>query len=273
MNPPPTPTLSPERPRVPIDPRIRRRRIEVRRDEGRRRLRLLLVAAGLTTAAALVWLATRSPLLDVDRIEVTGARQTGAAAVVRAARIARGAQMTDVAPEAAAGRVEALPWVATARVSRRWPSTVRIEVRERRAVAVSRARGGGWLRLDRSGRFLERVAEPPEDLVAIEGAPPGAGPGAALGERARGALAVAAAVPPERVGVVRVVALLPDGSLELRLAGTPAAPGPTVRFGAATQVDEKLVALFTVLDRVDTRGVEVLDVRVPSNPVIVARRP
>ena len=57
---------------VGIDPRIRERRIEVRRQAGRRRLRMLLVVSSVLSAAGLVFLTVTSPLLDVDRIRITG---------------------------------------------------------------------------------------------------------------------------------------------------------------------------------------------------------
>ena len=49
-------------PRPPMDPTLRQRRIEVRREEGRRRLRPLLFALGVLGAMALVWALTYSSL-------------------------------------------------------------------------------------------------------------------------------------------------------------------------------------------------------------------
>ncbi|MBV8559692.1 MAG: hypothetical protein JO050_02895, partial [Acidimicrobiia bacterium] len=69
-----TPPTAPPRPTEAsdhaggIDPRFRQRRIEVRRLEGRRRLRVLLVLAGFFFAALLAWAVTRSPFLDVDHV-------------------------------------------------------------------------------------------------------------------------------------------------------------------------------------------------------------
>jgi hypothetical protein len=60
-----------------------------------------------------------------------------------------------------------------------------------------------------------------------------------------------------------VTALLPDGSLELRLV-----PRGVVRFGPPTRVREKLLAVLTVLDQADVRRLSMIDVRVPSAPVL-----
>ncbi|MGI9033123.1 MAG: hypothetical protein ACR2HY_05490, partial [Acidimicrobiales bacterium] len=67
------PTLAPPTIRVPIDPRIRRRQLQVRRAEGRRRLRLLVATSIVVAVLGAGWGLTRSPLLDVDRVTVQGA--------------------------------------------------------------------------------------------------------------------------------------------------------------------------------------------------------
>ena len=72
-----------DRPRVarpPIDPRIRDRRIEVIREAGRRRLRVTLVIASAIVVVGLAYLTVRSPLLDVDHIQVTGSQRESASA-------------------------------------------------------------------------------------------------------------------------------------------------------------------------------------------------
>lgn len=260
--------------RVPIDPRIRERRIAVRRDEGRRRLRLLVVAASVVGAGLLGWLATRSPLLDVDTIRVQGSRHTSAARLIDATGVHRGDAMLDIDDGAVAARLRALPWVDTATVHRGWPGTVTVTVTERRPVAAARgpsrsATRETWLLVDASGRLLATQSHAQEGLPAIEGGPFGDTPGAAIDAAGRGALAVARAIGPERVAQIPVVAVVDGDQLELRLAGPePGESGGVVRFGPADQVRDKLLAVFTVLDHVDLRGLAVLDVRVPSAPVI-----
>ena len=84
------PPASERKPRTSIDPRIRARRVEVQRDEGRKRLhRLALVGGAVAIVAGLVWLTT-TPLLDVDSIRVEGADHTDQAAVLGALQIKRG---------------------------------------------------------------------------------------------------------------------------------------------------------------------------------------
>src|ERR1700682_1439022 len=86
-------------PRLPIDPRIRQRRIEVRRDEGRRRLRFVcvLVVAALVAAAGLGIPPSR--LLAVPHVEVSGAAHTSREQVLAAAGLGHGRLMMDVHPD------------------------------------------------------------------------------------------------------------------------------------------------------------------------------
>ena len=62
-----------------IDPRIRARRILVKRDEDRSRLSRLIIVLGLLAVVAGSVAALRSPLLDVDHVRVAGARRTSPA--------------------------------------------------------------------------------------------------------------------------------------------------------------------------------------------------
>lgn len=262
---------APTQPRVSIDPRIRRRRIEVRRDEGRRRLRLIVAASSIVGVVLAGWGVLRSPVLDVDRIEVTGAAHTPDAAVVAAAGVHTGQAMTAVEEHRAAVALRRLPWVASAKVHRDWPGTVRIDVRERRPAASVRGAGEGWMLVDASGRVLGAIPLPDPKLPAIENTPRALHPGDQLAAMAQAPLAVARRIPSERVNQVRVVAILEDGSIELRLMPRDKTPPGIVRFGAADQIDAKLIAAFTILDKVDLRRLAVIDVRVPSAPVVTRR--
>ena len=79
--------VTPRPPRV--DPRIRARRIAVAREQGRRRLRVVLVLLSLIVVAGTAWLIVHSPFLDVDHIVVAGVPESRVAAVVAASGISR----------------------------------------------------------------------------------------------------------------------------------------------------------------------------------------
>ncbi len=73
-----------------MDPRFRRRRVEVRRQEGRRRLRVVVGVAAVAVTGFGGWAATASPLLDLDRIVVEGAVHTEPAEARFASGLRRG---------------------------------------------------------------------------------------------------------------------------------------------------------------------------------------
>jgi len=265
MTGPPTATPTEQR-RVVIDPRIRQRRIEVRRHEGRRRLRLLLTLLGVMALFLAGWGVTRSPLLDVDSIRLTGATRTSPEQILAASGVHRGLPLIDIDAGNAARRIESLPWVARATVRRRWPGTVDIALQERQPVASAPGPASTWVLVDAAGRVLAPVPAPPADHPALAGLPPAGPPGSQLATAGRGLLRVAAVLPASLVPRVALVGLAPDGQVELRLR-----PEGLVRLGAADALGAKVLALETVLTQVDLTHLAVLDLRVPQSPVLTRR--
>ncbi len=175
-----------------IDPRFRARRIAVRRDAGRRRLQRLADLAVLAAAGAGFLLALRSPLLDVDRIEVRAGARVGADQVRRAAAVPLGTQLVDLDLGGIGTRVAALPWVDEVQVGRDLDGTVSVSVTERTPVARLEQTGSAPLLVDGEGRVLGPAgADGPEGLVTVNGVGPVVEPGAWLGSEALGALRAA----------------------------------------------------------------------------------
>lgn len=245
---------------APIDPRIRARRIEVRRDAGRRRLQRL-VDLGVVVVVALAFVgALWTPLLDVDEVRVTGAGHTGADVVTRLAGITPGDPLIGVDLSAVGDRIAALPWVAQVRVARGIDGRVDVELTERTPVATV-GTGDGAVLVDRDGRILGLVSEAPgEPLMELTGVGPIPAPGAYLAADATDALALVAQVA---AGVPGVLASLDASDLTGTLV-----QGGAVRFGDARQLDAKTRSLRTVLEQVDLTCLAVLDLRLPGSPVL-----
>ena len=163
-----------------IDPRIRERRIEVKREAGRKRLRVLLGAIVAFVAVGTVYLAVESPLLDVDHVRITGVQHLDAATVASAASVRPGAPLLRVDTGAVAARVERLPWVASATVSRALPGTLRITVTERVPVAWVRRDDAHVALLAVDGTVIADTDAPPAGLVEVRGTPRVPAPGARL---------------------------------------------------------------------------------------------
>jgi cell division protein FtsQ len=247
---------------VVVDPRMRSRRIEVQRDAGRRRLRRVLAVVGTLTALAAAYALTQSPVLDVDHVRVTGGEHTDAAAVTLTSGVGRGAAMISLDTGAVARRVEELPWVRTARVERRWPGTVRITITERTPTAILPVDDTHIALVDAAGRVLSVVdtrTEVPPGLPTLEGVRGEPAAGDTLNSRARDALAVAQAAREALPGTLTEISTDLDATL---------ISGGRVRFGSADDLDDKIVAVETVLTDVDVACLDVLDVRVPRSPVL-----
>lgn len=250
-----------------IDPRLRARRIEVQRTEGRKRLRrLAVVVAGLGVLAAL-WAVSLTPLLDVDRIRIEGAAHVEPAAVAAALDIRLGDALLTADVRGAARAVAELPWVETADVRRSWPGAVEVSVVERVPVAAIAARGGGWVLVDRGGHQLAVEAEPGLDLVRVAGRSMVPEPGELAHDRYRGALALAAVLPTSLRTAVTALWPQRDGTIEatVRLRDGHEA---VARFGAPDQLEAKLLALGSIIETTDPAGLRVIDVRVPSGPAL-----
>ena len=252
-----------------IDERIAERRAAVRDDQRRWRLRRTLWLVGLLVVLAAVVAVERSALVGLEEVTVGGVERLDPDTVREAAALELGTSTLRLPLRAAAERVRALPLVAAVEAGRVDPLTVHLEVEEREPVLT--VRGEDIARyLDRAGVIIDEVGEDedssavgPEIVLGSE--PP------AVGERADAAPALGNAHTtwqglsgPLRAEVIRYRADGPDElTLELR-------NGIQVRFGRAERIDEKVRALGAVLEDVGTTPVEMIDVRAPSAPVVVA---
>jgi cell division protein FtsQ len=245
-------------PRVAVDPRLRQRWIAARRAEGQRRLRIVAIAGAIVVVLIVGWAAIASPFLDVDHIVVTGNARLTAEQIESASRIDHGDPMVWLDGAAAVAGIQALPWVRAAHVEREWPGTVKITITERRAAAWVDS-GAGPARVDRAGRVLERLTEPPTDLPQIA-TPKFVPPVGATIEPAMGARVAGRLQGYARWGT-RTITLTPGGVV-LGLVN-----GPDLRLGEPTEVMTKVRAAVAVLNALDGASVAYIDVSVPGNPV------
>lgn len=240
-------------------PRMRARRVEVARDAGRRRLRRLNVVLALVCAVVWGLVVLRSPLVDVDRVQVTGATRTEPDVVAATSDIEAGDMMVGADLARAEEAVAALPWVDEVRATRMWPGTVRIVVTERDPLAVV-AHPDGWAVVDAEGRVLDVVADQPGGLVVddrTEAAPGGR-------------------VAPALRSLLRTLVRLPEGTASDVVSAASSehghqvtlATGEQIVLGDATDLDLKLTAARAVADDAGPEDGCRIDVRVPTAPVL-----
>ncbi|MFF4191654.1 cell division protein FtsQ/DivIB [Nonomuraea sp. NPDC001831] len=197
---------------------------------------LVLLTAGVVGSAA--WLVFFSPVLGVRSIEIVGNL------TVTSERIKQQAAVPDLHPLATVdladvqARVLGIRQLATAKVDRVWPGTLKIEVVEREPVAVIPA-GGRFAVVDKQGVVIEVKDTSPFMLPLLKVDRPAAGDPATMA-----ALQVVQALPPVVAGKVRQVRAASAEGVTLELSD-----GRTVLWGGADRPQEKGRILVSLLSR------------------------
>ena len=249
-----------------MEPRIRERRIAVKRAVGRRRLKWVAMVSGVVLIAVAAFAVLGSGMFKITTVRVDGRVYSGGPAFDAVVEELEGANVLRVDTDEAERALERIPWVADARVTTDFPNGAQIEVREREPSIAYQGTDGQYRVLDREGRVLDVIAgqpvayvevfvtgSPPADLDAGQKAPPGY----------RAAATLAQALTPEIRS--RVVSISTDAdATDLRMLLTSESGGRDieVRFGAAQDLVDKLVRLQTVLTDPDPETVptELIDV-------------
>jgi cell division protein FtsQ len=243
--------------------RFDERRRSLAEQADQRRLRTVAALAAVTTLALVVIAILNSAWFDVDQIVVVGDNNASPDEIVTASEILPGDRLLSVDLDGAAARVEQeVPWVAMADVDRSWRGTITVTVTEREPLAAI-AVGDRFVLVDVVGRQLEVVAARPTGFLPISGIEGTEEAGDAAPAELYPLLALLEAMPQASLDRVAAAELGPDG-LSLVLETDDA----RVLFGDGQELTEKLRAFETVLARVDTSCLALLDVRVPAAPVV-----
>lgn len=255
---------APEPDAPPVDPRFRVRRLEVRRSARRRRRRIWWSIFAFVALVAIAVAVLASPLVGVSELAVSGSSHLTADEVRAASGLRVGEPMVLVAAGAATAGIEALPWVARARVVRRWPRRVELNIVERTPLAVLAIGAERWV-VGEGGVVVAAATEADAQLLLVkmpESTRPDAG--GRLSRSASLAVAMVAALPSSlRPRIVDAV-ISDRGEVVVNLNC-----GAEIDFGSPTFMERKFLAAETMLGgRVDLSGLKRLDVRVPGDPRI-----
>ncbi|MDO9175446.1 MAG: FtsQ-type POTRA domain-containing protein, partial [Actinomycetota bacterium] len=232
-----------------IDPRIRARRISVRRAEGRRRLVWVGVAAAVALLAVAVIAVFASTIFDVREVEVQGAVYTDPDLLQSVIDDLMGEPVLLVDTQRAEERLESVPWVENARVSTSFPHRVVIDLRERRPVAAFQGADGEYRVIDVQSRVLEVIVNQPADYMLITGSHPDTARGQFAGAPYAAAAELVLSLPTEISAITSTVGVdAVTGTLTMVLAGPGIGgsdeAGVEVRLGDANDLDEKLARLL-----------------------------
>ncbi len=250
-----------------IDPRIRARRISVRRAEGRKRLIWAGVGIGVLVVAIATVAVFASSIFDVRKVSVQGAVYTDPVVLEEVTNDLLGEPVLLVDTTKAEQRLEEVPWVESARVATNFPHTVIIDIRERQPVAAFQGGDGQYRVIDRDGRVLDVLAGQPTDYLLITGDHPDTARGQFAGAPYASVAGLVSSLPAEiRTLTTSVGVDAATGTLTMTLASEQP-KGVEVRLGDAHALDEKLARLLQNI-RSGLEGVCEIDVST-SDPGVV----
>jgi cell division protein FtsQ len=242
-----------------IEPRMRERRVAVKRAESRKRLKWVLLIGTIVVIGVGGLAVLGSPLFAIraDQVSVTGDVYTDAERLQSVIDELVGTPVLVADTQAAERELEAIPWVDDAVVRTNFPHAVTIELREREAMTTYAGPDSKFRVLDREGRVLDVLDKYPFAYLLLGGPDP---VDLDPGEFAPTGYAAASELAKNLTGSVRgrikIVEVTADGSrLVMQLDD-----GTEVRFGEARDLFAKLVRLETVLSSPEPREPGVIDV-------------
>lgn len=193
-----------------------------------------------------------TPLMSARSLVITGIGAVTREEVVDAAKVQTGTPLLQINTDAVADRVAGIRRVASARVQREYPSTLRITIVERVPIVAKDYPDGTHL-FDKDGVDFA-TAPPPPGLPYLDVDNPGPND-----EPTRAALEVMTALSPDVVGQVSRVAAPSVASVTLTLTD-----GRTVVWGTTDRTQEKAEKLAALL----TQPGRTYDVLSPDLPTV-----
>lgn len=126
-----------------VDPRIAERALRIKDKEEKKAFKRAVWLLGVMTALGIgIWVA-HSPYVTVERLVISGQDSSSALQSLESAGIRPGVPMISIDEEAVRQVLLSDPWIAEVEVSKEWPRTVRVAIRERYPVAWALT-GQGW---------------------------------------------------------------------------------------------------------------------------------
>ena len=238
-----------------MDPRVRARRIAVRRAKGRKRLIWVAIAAAILLVLVGAVAILASSLFDVRTVDVQGAVYTDPQQLSAIVDKVRGEAILLVDTRQIERELEGIAWVESARVSTDFPHRVFIDIRERKPIATFAGSDGKFRVIDRDGRVLDVVDGVPIDYMLVTGANPDIDRGQFAGRPFASAAQLTIALPGEIRVLTRSIGVdATTGDLTLQLGDKV-----EVQLGPTADLSSKLVRLLSqVRDGLD--GICGLDV-------------
>lgn len=223
---------------------------------------------GLLLAATLVAFALlRAPFFAISEVQLSGESRTNEGTIRAALAIEEDQPLATFDIDTAEAAVAELPWVEQVQITRGWPSTLRVQIRERLpAAAVATDSSREWAVVSGDGHVLERRLTPPRNVPLVVA--PGVlvddvQIGAVAGELA-GVLAVSTNVPAQLKVWVDSWTVDSAGSVAAELTGSARAV-----FGSEADHRTQYVSLASILNGgTSLVCVSEIDLTIADTPVV-----
>ena len=222
---------------------------------------------GIVCTAAFCVAVLEAPFFEANSVQLSGAARTSEGAILAALDLPDDQALLTYGTNDGAEAIGALPWVKSVEVTRQWPSTVRVVIRERTATAaIGSSSGSSWFVVGEDGVVVEQRMTPPVGVPVII---------------AHRSITSAASVGDPLVGVDRVLTITQELPLQLapwvttwsvdtkgrvvaRLVGSA-----SVNFGAFEDHRTQFVSLASLLNGgADLVCLEQIDLSVGDTPVL-----
>lgn len=224
-----------------MDPRVRARRIAVRRAKGRKRLIWVAVGAAILLVLVGVIAVLASSLFDVRTVTVQGVVYTNPQQLSAVVDDLRGDAILLVDTRKVEHELEKIAWVESARVTTHFPHEVLIDIRERKPIATFAGSDGKFRVIDRDGRVLDVLDGLPVDYMLVTGANPDVDQGQFAGRPLASAAQLTIALPAEIRSLTESIGVdATAGNLTITFHD-----GLEVKLGPATDLSTKLVRLLS----------------------------
>ncbi|MBV8151393.1 MAG: FtsQ-type POTRA domain-containing protein [Candidatus Eremiobacteraeota bacterium] len=230
----------------------------------------VFIVLGIGAAAYGGWLLANWNAFDPTTIGVQGNARVAGGEILRRAAIPADRNVWLIDKAAAQRRVEAIPWIRTARIHRALPNGVTIDVTEREPAGCVEAASGSYVYLvDDQARVLEVGCPPSLAPVFVLAEDAALRPGATLPSAGvfRRLLADSRLLASDHIAAARL-RLAEFDSLEVTLRS-----GLIVRFGKDRDLAEKAGLVDPILRTYGPRAPDlaVIDLRSPTTPVVRER--
>ncbi|WP_419853509.1 cell division protein FtsQ/DivIB [Candidatus Poriferisodalis sp.] len=225
------------------------------------------MAAFAAVAASVAAILFAAGTFEVDRIHFSGLHRVSYDEAYGAADIHAGDFMGTLDTGEAERSLESLPWIADARIQRRWPATVEVDVVERSAAAIALAAPGSWVLIDIEGRVLTSPLAILPELPRLSGIAAAPEPGAFLASDANALLAALSAAHGQPEFVIAALWRDGRGDISARVWQQPGDLVLEVALGDESAIGAKTAAIAAVIGEMTTSAA-ILDVSVPHLPVL-----